>query len=129
MAEIGFDGGSNGDLICASHSADPVFDSATEDVAIRQRHERWSKEDRARITAESFTSGSSVSAVARRHGVSLGLLHYWRRKVRDSGRVEELRFVPVAVDAQGETRGPGSIEIEVGDVRIALKIWSTTSTG
>ena len=117
-------GGSKGDLTYASHSAAADYDNASPGVAIRQRHERWQQEDRARITEESFTSGLSVSAVARHHGVSLGLLHYWRRKARDSGRVEELRFIPVAVAAAvigpSDTPCTGSIEIELCDVLIRV---------
>ena len=80
----------------------------------------WPDEDRDRITAESFATGTTVSAVARRNGVSLGLLQYWRRKARDKGVVEELRFVPVAVAAEPRPSGAGSIELEVADVRIRM---------
>jgi transposase-like protein len=38
-------------------------------------HRHWSAEERARIVAESFEPGAKVSAVARRHGVSRGVLH------------------------------------------------------
>lgn len=113
-------GGSKGSLTYATHSAAAVFDGVDAGVANRRRHERWPEAERARITAESFTSGLSLSAVARNHGVSLGLLHYWRRKVRDSGRVEELRFVPVTVALDNNALSTGSIEIELGDVRIRL---------
>jgi hypothetical protein len=43
---------------------------------------RWSGEDKARITAASFVPGANIAAVAREHGVSQGLLHYWRRCAR-----------------------------------------------
>ena len=114
------EGGSIGSLTCASHSADRILHSADDGGRTRQRHQRWSASDKARITAESFVPEASISAVARRHGVSLGLLHYWRRKVRDSGRVEELRFVPIAVEDEASPARPGSIEIELGDVRIRV---------
>jgi transposase len=90
-----------------------------------ERRRRWLAEDKARITAESFTPGVNVSAVARRHGVSIGLLHYWRRQARDSGRLEELQFVPISVaDASAEAAPQisvaGTIEIDVDGVRIRL---------
>ena len=89
--------------------------------AERQRHERWPMTERARIVAESFAPNTNVSAVARANGVSLGLLHYWRRKARDSGNVEEMRFVPVVVeDTVHSAPTSGSIEIEMSDVRIRL---------
>lgn len=118
MSEAGFDQVANGDLTYASHSAAVDF-ARVEEPLVRRRHERWPNEERARITAESFEPGTTVSAVARRNGVSLGLLHYWRRQARNCGRVEELRFVPITVGPD-PTRGSGAIEIEVADARIRV---------
>ncbi|WP_234906114.1 IS66-like element accessory protein TnpA [Affinirhizobium pseudoryzae] len=57
---------------------------------------RWTVEDKARITAASFMPGANIAAVAREHGVSQGLLHYWRRCARERVSDEqEMRFVPV----------------------------------
>lgn len=89
-------------------------------MVARRRHERWPAGERARITAESFEPGTSISEVARRNGVSLGLLHYWRRQARDSGRVEELRFVPITVAPEPLSAGTGAIEIELVDARIRV---------
>lgn len=108
------------DLTYASHSAAAHFVGRQGATTVRRRHERWPDEDRDRITAESFETGTTISAVARRNGVSLGLLQYWRRKARDRGVVEELRFVPVTVTAEPAHLGAGSIEIELGDARIRL---------
>ncbi len=113
----------------ASHSANLILQRDGEarqqpvlyEPAGRQRHERWPVSERARIVAESFAPGVNVSAVARANGVSLGLLHYWRRKARDIGHVEEMRFVPVVVEDTVQTAStPGLIEIELSDVRICL---------
>ncbi len=88
----------------------------------QERRRRWSREQKAQITAESFVPGANVAAVARRYGVSGGLLHYWRRCARE----EELRFVPVVADESRasppvpEVYG-SSIEIEVEGVRIRLR--------
>src|SRR3989304_8890396 len=46
------------------------------------RRRTWSAEDKARIVAESLTSGESVCAVARRHGLSPPQLFGWRRQAR-----------------------------------------------
>ncbi len=89
------------------------------------RRRRWTDAEKARITAESFAPGATVSGVARRHSMSLGLLYQWRRYAR-ADVAAEVSFVPVlpadgsdrrAVDAPG---GESFIEIEVGDVRIRL---------
>ena len=46
------------------------------------RQLRRSDEERARILAESFEPGANIAAVARRHGVNGGLLHYWRKRAK-----------------------------------------------
>ena len=67
------------------------------------RRRRWSAEDKARIVAEIVASGDSVSAAARRHGLSPQQLFGWRRQVREAQAViskdDEVRFVPAVVDA------------------------------
>jgi transposase len=40
---------------------------------------RWSLEQKQAIAAESFQSGVSPTAVARRYGISSGLLYAWRK--------------------------------------------------
>ena len=42
------------------------------------RRRRWSEADKTRIVAEIATSGASVCAVARRHGLSPQQLFGWR---------------------------------------------------
>jgi transposase len=63
--------------------------------------QRRSAEERARIVAESFEPGANISAVARRHGVNVGLLHYWRKRAKamacETRDVEGPQFVPVAI--------------------------------
>jgi len=107
---------SNG-LTCAMHSA--AVDVSGSAMLVRRRYERWPDAERARITAESFGSGEPVAQVARRNGVSLGLLHYWRRQSRSIGEVEELRFVPVTVVDHAD-RAVGGIELSVRDVTIRI---------
>ena len=66
------------------------------------RRRTWSDEDKARIVAEIVASGESVSAVARRHGLSPQQLFGWRRELRASqtalSHAEELQFVPAVLD-------------------------------
>ena len=66
------------------------------------RRRAWSAEDKARIVAESVTSGESVCAVARRHGLSPQQLFGWRREARQpAARIETAAalFVPAVVEA------------------------------
>ncbi len=66
------------------------------------RRRNWSAEDKSRIVAESLTSGESVCAVARRHGLSPQQLFGWRRQARQpleaSGSEDARLFVPAVVD-------------------------------
>ena len=48
----------------------------------RRRRRDWSEEEKARIVAESADPEVNISEVARRNGVSRGLLNVWRRKAR-----------------------------------------------
>jgi transposase len=50
----------------------------------RQRRRNWSDEEKGRILLESGEPGANISAVARRNGVSRGLLNIWRREARGS---------------------------------------------
>ncbi|MBU6299890.1 MAG: transposase [Alphaproteobacteria bacterium] len=69
------------------------------------RRRRWSDEERAQILAESFEPGANISAVARRHGVSGGLLHCWRKQARALAREgassDAPTFVPVTIADAG----------------------------
>ena len=98
------------------------------------RHLRRSDEERAQILAESFEPGANISAVARRHGVNGGLLHYWRKRAK--ARAGEMTspqaplFIPVAIakasEAAGGETAPGSvscgrmIEIETSGARVRV---------
>jgi transposase len=66
------------------------------------RRRTWRDEDKARIVAEIATSGDSVCAVARRHGLSPQQLFGWRRQLRESEAggfaTDGLQFVPAVVD-------------------------------
>jgi transposase len=46
------------------------------------RRRRWTTEQKARIVAESYESGETVCAVARRHGLTPQQLFGWRRHTR-----------------------------------------------
>jgi transposase len=65
------------------------------------RRRAWTAEQKARIVAESYGGSESVSAVARRHGLTPQQLFGWRRQVRPEGEgsaVENgVAFAPVIV--------------------------------
>lgn len=93
------------------------------------RRRRWPPELKAEIIAESFAPGVNVSRLARLHGLSLGLLHQWRRAARDRNDTAPLSFVPVVTtQAPPSERGNGAasqaaglIEIEVGGAVVRVR--------
>lgn len=105
------------------------------------RRRDWSDEEKNRIVAESHSGELSVSAVARRHGLSPGQLFTWRRQIRSQVKQDTPpMFVPAVIDRPAEpapirrktiTRSAlpiASIELEVGGaiVRIASGTDSAT---
>jgi transposase len=51
----------------------------------RQRRRRWTAAETTQIVAESLEAGANISDVARRCGVSRGLLTVWRRQLSSTG--------------------------------------------
>ena len=103
------------------------------------RRRTWSAEDKARIVAEIVASGDSVSAVARRHGLSPQQLFGWRRELQVSqaalSYAEELQFVPAVLDTAPSSPpvrrqrrmprrqvkpGVGMIEVEIDGVTVRV---------
>jgi transposase-like protein len=68
-----------------------------------RRH--WSPKQKARIIAEILAPGAKMSEVARRHGMSTGLLSTWRRKAAAARRAANGHvgpaFVPVVMSEEG----------------------------
>jgi transposase-like protein len=59
---------------------------------------QWSDAEKQRIVAEAERPNANVSAVARRHGITPGLLFRWRRMARDAqAHTAASMFVPVTL--------------------------------
>jgi transposase len=103
------------------------------------RRRTWSAQDKALIVAEIVASGESVSAVARRHGLSPQQLFGWRRELQACRtallHTEELQFVPAVLDVapsspsvrrqrkmlRGQVEpGAGMIEVEIDGVTVRV---------
>jgi len=65
----------NGGKAAAANGARPVAKN-------RRKRQRWSAEEKIRITRESFASSESVTAVAARHGITRNRLSAWRSQLR-----------------------------------------------
>lgn len=112
----------NSDWHSMPHSAKPGLSGATV-LGPQRLNRRWDPREKARITAETFEPGANISAIARHHGVSVGLLHYWRRTVRDRAPVESISLVPLEVEAAGTDTAAADarVEIEIGGARILVR--------
>jgi transposase len=66
------------------------------------RRRSWGIEEKARIVAESYVGGETVSAVARRHGLTSQQLFGWRRASRVpidfAGSQSSPSFVPAVME-------------------------------
>ena len=83
------------------------------------RRRRWTDEEKAWIVAESLDPATTVSAVARRHGLHASQLFAWRQQLQRSAATAALgerAFVPVLVAEDGPARAEpgGRIEIALG---------------
>jgi transposase len=68
------------------------------------RRRRWTPGQKALIIAETYEAGETVSAVARRHGLTPQQLFTWRRESERARSGESrIAFAPVVL----ETGGPG----------------------
>jgi transposase len=95
--------------------------AAKNEVVVSTRRQ-WPQEQKLAILAEVDAPGSSVSQVARRHGLRSSLLFRWRRDFRKGTGPKPVvpSFVPVrlppprATDAQGRS---GIIEVVLANGR------------
>jgi transposase len=87
------------------------------------RRRTWSAEQKAAIVAESVGGTESVSAVARRHGLTPPQLFAWRRQTRGRSVMakEQLSFASVVVSS-------AAIEIEYGGATIRVPAGSDAAT-
>lgn len=91
-------------------------------VVIASTRRSWTPEQKRTILAEAKNAATTVSAVARRHGLAPSLLFRWRREALDADRAAALppqpAFVPLCLPGPTSTEScerkqPGIIEIEL----------------
>jgi transposase len=99
------------------------------------RRREWLPEEKARIVAESYEAGATVSAVARRYALSPQQLFAWRRAARQplaEAPAPESLFVPAVIAAprpepsarqrrkQKAARDAGVIELEIDGITMRV---------
>jgi transposase len=71
-----------------------------------ERRRRWGSEEKAGIVAETMVLGAKVSEIARRHGISRGLLYTWRREAVPETASALPDLVPVVLASAAEPATP-----------------------
>jgi transposase-like protein len=88
-----------------------------------ERRRRWTRAEKLRIVADSFSSGTNVVAFARQHDIHPNLLHAWRRQSQSGAlsvaREETERFVPVTVASN--VAGAADSSADVMAVEVVLR--------
>jgi transposase len=121
------------------HDADTY--QRVEVITGRRRRRDWSDAEKARILAESADPEVNISEVARRNGVSRGLLNVWRRKARRASREgPRSQFVQLRLDDGVEARpdtmdparvfaGPTErIEVMIADATVRVPVGVDAAT-
>jgi transposase len=90
----------------------------------RRRH--WTAEEKLAILVEAFAPNVSPIEVARRHGISTGLLYTWRKKAMSLGNRPALAapspaFLPAVVTA-AETAPPVPVAISLPTPTIEVRL-------
>ena len=70
-----------------------TVDAVPEILTQPERRRRWTSEQKLALVAETLRPGASPTQIARRYGISTGLLYTWRRLAREG----ELSLVPMSV--------------------------------
>jgi transposase len=98
------------------------------------RRRSWTAEQKAQIVAESCREGATVSAVARRHGLTAQQLFAWRRKAEGGGlqipSADGLEFASIVVAAPSQQghRATPTIEVVVGALTVRVPVGVDPST-
>jgi len=98
-------------------------------MRVGRRRRRVSREEKARMVAESCRPGASVAVVARRHGVWRERLEEW---IRLAGRAGEVKrrgaaplpaFVPLVLEEQGRgDDGGGGVDVSAVDPAVPTRM-------
>lgn len=111
------------------------YDQGKSFSVVAETRRKWTAVEKAAVVAE--IAGSSVSSVARKHGIAPSLVFRWRRELGVSGKRTKREatpaFISLALPAPGAAaaamHGGGIIEIELAHgrrVRVDASVDSAT---
>ena len=103
-----------------------------------RRRQNWTADEKARIITEILQPEANISEVARRNGVSRGLLNVWRRQARELAMAPEEMFAAVRIESNADqsdgavatavpkdkppVTAASTIEVEIGDATIRVPL-------
>ena len=91
------------------------YDQGKNFTVVAETRRKWTAAEKAAVVAE--IAGSSVSSVARQHGIASSLVFRWRRELGVScmrtEREATTAFIPLTLPAPAAAPGSGVIEIEL----------------
>ncbi len=106
-------------------------------VQLIERRRKWPADEKARIMEEELSPGVTIASVADRYGIARSQVYGWLKKARAGklpgislSQAARASFVPVKIEhssavssaaAASSTRGPGIVEIALGNGR-SLKV-------
>ena len=96
-----------------------------------ERRRRWGAEEKAGIVAEAMLPSAKITEIARRHGISRGLLYTWRREAEHGSAGDGIAsglpdLVPVVIAdttprrAAAAQERPSAAAKRTGTIEIAL---------
>jgi transposase len=80
-----------------------TIEAVAEVLTQPERRRRWTVEQKLALIAEAVRPGASMTQIARRYGISTGLLYTWRRLAQQG----ELSLAPVPANF------PGFVPVEI----------------
>ena len=80
-----------------------TIEAVAEILTQPERRRRWTVEQKLALVTEAVRPGASMTQIARRYGISTGLLYTWRRLAQQG----ELSLAPVPANS------PGFIPVEI----------------
>ncbi len=86
----------------------------------RRRRHNWTREEKTRIVAESFDPDANISEIARRNGVSRGLLSVWRRQARELAASRSSQAMFAAVQIEGGADRPEGAALSEDKIAVGV---------
>jgi transposase len=90
-----------------------TVDAVVEILTQPERRRRWTSEQKLALVGETLRPGASMTQIARRYGISTGLLYTWRRLAQNgelslAPTAPMPRFVPVEIVPEAPTEANGA---------------------